>query len=815
MVRLDRSFSPFLSLFNAYAPSRRSRLLALLLLFTSTASRPVNRRGTRVWEAAVEDFDIPQNKMAESAKRVVDRALDEARRRDHALLTNEHVCLAFAQVEWDMFGQVMRDLELNPHEILQAIEEHLRLLPSVPGRDLRVAPSTKLLFKLALLHASRSGRHTIEATDLFSAIFEETQGIPVSIIRRHGIEPETVGTRLATRMRDHEQREERLKKRFELPPFLKHFAINLNQLARQDKVPPVFGRDPEMDQVLEVLCHRERANSVLLLGEPGVGKTAIAEGLARRIEFEPEKVPVRLRDCQIVNLQMNTMVAGTMLRGMFEDRIQNVIREIKERPNLILFIDEVHTMIGAGSALGAPSDAANVFKSVLARGEVRIIGATTLSEYKEFLQEDEALARRFRTVHVSEPSIEETRAILYSLRPRLERNYSVRIKDEAIETALEMSPRYMRHLQLPDKVIGWLDTAAVKAEISRRWEVTSNDVVNVISKVAQIPEDMVFREVSDRFRDMEGRLGERVVGQRQAIDAVARRLVLNKGPLKDGFDRPDGVLLFLGPTGVGKTELAKSVAQFLFGDEKKMIRVDMSEYQDGAVSVDKLIGMPRGIVGSERGGVLTNKLKDNPYCVVLLDEVEKASPSMLNVFLQAFDEGWITDGRGKRVYLSDAIVIMTSNIGSECFRKLSSPLGFYSKQIGVEQVQGEITREVERRFSPEFRNRIDEIVMFAPLTKDEVRDIALQQIEKIVRTLARTGRTLTVTPEAIEQLVTDGYSLAYGARFLKRVIEAKIKLPISQRWTEGLVFVADVTEGRVEINVVSEQAGYDELAAIA
>ena len=762
----------------------------------------------------MEDFDIPQNKLAESAERVVDRALDEARRRDHSLLTNEHVCLAFAQVEWDMFGQVMRDLELNPHEILQALEEHLRLLPSSPGRDVRVAPSTKLLFKLALLHASRLGRHTIEATDLFSAIFEETQGIPVSIIRRHGIEPETLVSRLTNRMRDHELREERLKKRFELPPFLKHFATNLNQLARQDKVPPVFGRDYEMDQVLEILCHRERANSVLLLGEPGVGKTAIAEGLARRIEFEPEKVPVRLRDCQIVNLQMNTMVAGTMLRGMFEDRIQNVIREIKERPNLILFIDEVHTMIGAGSALGAPSDAANVFKSVLARGEVRIVGATTTNEYKEFLQEDEALARRFRAVYVSEPSIEETRKILYSLRPRLERNYSVRIADDAIETALEMSPRYMRHLQLPDKVIGWLDTAAVKAEIARRWEVTGADVVNVISKVARIPEDMVFREVTDRFRNVEDRLGARVVGQRKAIDAVAKRLVLNKGPLKDGFDRPDGVLLFLGPTGVGKTELAKSVAEFLFGDEKKMIRVDMSEYQDGAVAVDKLIGMPRGIVGSERGGVLTNQLKDNPYSVVLLDEVEKASPSMLNLFLQAFDEGWVSDGRGKRVYLSDAIIIMTSNIGSECFRKLSSPMGFYSKQIGVEQVQGEITRELERRFSPEFRNRIDEVVIFRPLAKDEVREIALLQIAKIQYSLAKSSRTLTVTPAALEQLVTEGYSLAYGARFLKRVIENRVKLPISQQWTSGTAFTADLRDGAIAINV-SEGSGHLQLAATA
>lgn len=748
------------------------------------------------------NLDYYEDKLSESGYRVLTISIEESKRRKHYYLGLEHVFYALTLVDEDFLNEIFTELKIDKRKVIKLLNEFMMSSEQYVGEGMKIPLQTRNLFKSAYDYAQSSGRNLIESTDFLMVMFQEPNSAPTRVFKRLGVDSVVIADKIFQKMRERRNRSDENRRKYDLPYTLRQHAINLSKLAILDKLPLVFGREDEITRLIEILCHVDRPNSAIIVGEPGVGKTAIVEGLARKIELEPYNVPPRLRNKIIVNLQINSLVAGTVFRGMFEDRMEKIINELKSRKNIILFVDEVHSIIGAGSAIAVPSDAANILKSSLSRGEVQVIGATTLSEYKEFISEDEALARRFRLVNVHESSAEDTKRILYGLKRRLEDTYGVVIENEALEESIRLSPRYSRSLRLPDKAIGWIDSGCVKAEIYNDDRVVKKEnIYQVVSQETGMPIDLIQRDVLERFQDMEEFFSKRIIGQKDAVSSLAKHLRLNKGPLKENFNRPDAVLLFLGPTGVGKTETAITMAEYLFGSQRNIIRIDMSEYKDGSIAVDKLIGMPRGIVGSSRGGLLTNQIKDNPYSVILLDEIEKASDFVFNLFLQVFDEGFLTDGRGKRVYFSDSIIIMTSNLGSHKFSKFTKPLGFVESNDLVKSIKGTINKEVENFFSPEFINRIDDIVIFSPLTKEEVRQIALMHIKTINKTMAEYGKEVAVTGDALDKLVEIGYSAKFGARFLKRTIDDAIKVPLTLKWKEGDLFIAKLLNGEIVVSV--------------
>lgn len=746
------------------------------------------------------DLSRYQNKMSDRCFRVLTRAVDESQRRQHFFLGIEHLFLALLEIEHDLFKEMAEDVRLPLDLVDEAVQAQMHTAKQYLGVGMRIPSDTKLVFKHAWEEAQKRGRNLIQSADLLAAMFRDDQSLPARTLMSFGVSPDEVQEWLRSRHRERKSGSELRRRKYDLPPHLAMYGINLNQLALQGRIPPLVGREAEIRQMVEILCHRERQNSVMLVGDAGVGKTALAEGLARQLELEPQTIPERLREAQIVNLQMNTLVAGTVFRGMFEDRMEKIIREVRERKDIILFVDEAHTMIGAGTALGVTSDAATILRSALARGEVQIVGATTLAEYKMHIQEDEALTRRFRVVHVEEPAPEHARLILAEAGKRYEEYYGVNVSDGALNAAMELSRRYMHHLRLPDKAIGWLNTACVKVEFHGEEKIVrAEDVARVVAEEAKIPFAMLARDGIPPFEKLPGVLDGRVVGQREAKEAVIRRLRLNKGPLKLDATRPDGVLLFLGPTGVGKTEMAKALAEFLFGDDRKMVRLDMSEYSDSTLGVDKLIGMPRGIVGSERGGVLTSAVRDNPFTIVLLDEMEKANRWVRDLFLQVFDEGWMTDGRGRKVYFSDSTIIMTSNLGAEHFKSLTRPMGFLQEGKEFSAIRADVMAELEKAFSPEFINRIDEVVVFTPLSEGEVRQIVERHLAALDAHLRGFGKSLSYTEEAAAALALKGYSIQYGARFLKRVIDETVKLPVMEQWDRASHFILDLQAGSLVV----------------
>jgi ATP-dependent Clp protease ATP-binding subunit ClpC len=819
-------------------------------------------------------------RFTQRARRVLSLAHQEAERMRHNYIGTEHLLLGLIREEGGVAGRVLRELGLESERV-QEVVERFTGSGQHRGGKLDLAPGTQQVLEFAVEEARKMGHHYIGTEHLLLGLVRYGEGVALDVLRKLGVTPDQIRRQTrrvlqesttTSRQTTGEAKTGRQEQARAKTPMVDQLAVDLTTSAEEGKLDPVIGRQMEIERVIQILARRNK-NNPALIGEPGVGKTAIVEGLAQRI-IEGD-VPAPLLGKRLLQLDVGSLVAGTMYRGQFEERLKRVIEELKSS-GAILFIDEVHMLVGAGAA-GSSVDAANILKPALSRGELQVIGATTMDEYRKHIESDAALERRFQPVMVEEPTVEEAIEILRGVRSAYEEHHRLRISDEAIEAAVRLGSRYVTERFLPDKAIDLIDESssrvrmykspAAKAskdlmtqlremrhnhamaledgryedaqEILERQEalenqlerlrtgwdrstspvVTADDIAEVVAMWTGVPVMQLAQEESQRLLQMEEELRRYIIGQEEAIQLVAKAVRRSRAGLKDPR-RPIGSFMFLGPTGVGKTELTKALATFLFGSEDALIQLDMSEFMERH-TVSRLVGAPPGYVGYEDAGQLTEALRRRPYSIVVFDEIEKAHPEAHNMLLQIMEEGHLSDARGRKVDFRNAIIVMTSNVGADMIKRQSG-IGFAlqrdeetEERQAYDEMRKKLMESLKRVFRPEFINRLDSVMVFHALTRENIRDIVHLELKKVAERLEENEITLTATPEAVDNLAESGYDPDMGARPLKRVIQQKVEDPLSDallsgQFDDGDTVVVDLEDGEIILKRGEPQASPSE-----
>lgn len=792
------------------------------------------------------------NRFTEKAEKALNFAQEGAMALGHNYVGTEHLLLGLVREGTGIAARVLHSQGVTEDKLLKEVEELIGKGETTGQQPLGFTPRTKRVIELSFKEARKVGHNYIGTEHLLLGIMKEGESVAVRMLMDLGVDPQKLLGEIVRLLNEDAPGVTGMPKSgagYTNTPVLNQYSRDLTEMAREGKHDPVIGRDREIERVIQILSRRTK-NNPCLIGEPGVGKTAIAEGLAQKIV--EGNIPEILKDKRVVTLDLSSMIAGAKYRGEFEERLKKAMDEIRKAGNIILFIDEMHTIIGAGAAEGA-IDASNILKPSLARGEIQVIGATTLDEYRKHVEKDAALERRFQPITVGEPTKEETLEILKGLRDKYEAHHRVKIADEALEAAVKLSDRYITDRFLPDKAIDLIDEAAsrvrlkaftappdmkkleeqverlrkekedairnqefekaagirdeeqkLKNELERvkdSWQqknqtktdtVLEDDIAEIVASWTGIPVKRLAEEESERLMKMEEVLHARVIGQDEAVKAVSKAIRRGRVGLKDP-KRPVGSFIFLGPTGVGKTELTKTLAEALFGDEKAMVRLDMSEYMEKH-SVSRLVGSPPGYVGYDEGGQLTEKVRRKPYSVILFDEVEKAHPDVFNILLQILEDGRLTDSHGRTVDFRNTVVIMTSNVGA---RMITEPkrMGFSTaadeKARTYEDMKNNIMGELKHTFRPEFLNRVDEVIVFHPLDEDHINKIVGLMLDNLVKRLRQNSITLEYTEDVKDYLARKGFDQTYGARPLRRAIQSMVEDRLAEEMLEGKVKTGD------------------------